>query len=149
MGAAPQILSDSVDSVQLYDFQMIQTCSWCCIWHRGHPELNFLKGHSLHRKYTKNVDRKPLKKPHLASQKVFENLALVDIFRICSTTKNQRFSRGFSEVFDFRFLVDIFRIFSMLGWDCTGETCYVFSMEKLLRFSLRFSLRFFQKLHSF
>ena len=46
-------------------------------------------------------------------QKVFENLALVDIFRICSTTKNQRFSRGFSEVFDFRFSVDIFRIFSM------------------------------------
>ena len=46
-------------------------------------------------------------------QKVFENLALVDIFRICSTTKNQRFSGGFSEVFDFRFLVDIFRIFSM------------------------------------
>ena len=46
-------------------------------------------------------------------QKVFENLALVDIFRICSTTKNQRFSRGFSEVFDFRFSVDFFRIFSM------------------------------------
>ena len=45
-------------------------------------------------------------------QKVFENLALVDIFRICSNTKNQRFFRGFS-VFDFRFSVDIFRIFSM------------------------------------
>ena len=47
-------------------------------------------------------------------QKVFENLTLVDIFRICSNTKNQRFSSGFSEVFVFRFLVDIFRIFSML-----------------------------------
>ena len=47
-------------------------------------------------------------------QKVFENLTLVDIFRICSNTKNQRFCRGFSEVFGFRFLVDIFRIFSML-----------------------------------
>ena len=31
-------------------------------------------------------------------QKVFENLALVDIFRICSTTKIQRFSRGFSRM---------------------------------------------------
>ena len=51
-------------------------------------------------------------------QKVFENLALVDIFRICSTTKNQRFSRGFSKVFDLRFLVDIFRIFSMLTQRC-------------------------------
>ena len=33
---------------------------------------------------------------------------------LCSTTKNQRFFKGFSEVFDFRFSVDIFRIFSML-----------------------------------
>ena len=48
-------------------------------------------------------------------QKVFENLALVDIFRIClcSNTKNQRFFRGFPEVFDFRFSVNIFHIFSM------------------------------------
>ena len=32
-------------------------------------------------------------------QKVFENLALVDIFRICSNTKNQRFFQSFSRGF--------------------------------------------------
>ena len=46
-------------------------------------------------------------------QKVFENLALVDIFRICSNTKNQRFFRGF---FDFRFSVDIF-LGQEAGWE--------------------------------
>ena len=48
-------------------------------------------------------------------QKVFENLPLVDIFHICSNTKHQGVSAGSSEVFDFRFSVDIFRIFSMLS----------------------------------
>ena len=32
-------------------------------------------------------------------QKVFENLPLVDIFRICSNTKHQGFSAGSSVVF--------------------------------------------------
>ena len=63
-----------------------------------------------------------------------------------STTKNQRFFRGFSGVFDFRFLVDIFRIFSCKIVQSTNNFRLRFWLETLVTLRYRCFLSLFRLL---